>query len=64
MSESRIKVFLEFIENPNTPSMTLKPVCPILTLEYNSKDSNILVSGLTTGQVACWDIRKGSIRDG
>lgn len=39
--------------------MTLKPFCPILTLEYNSKDSNMLVGGLMTGQVACWDIRKG-----
>ncbi|XP_076280813.1 uncharacterized protein LOC143209283 [Lasioglossum baleicum] len=47
------------VENPNTPCMTLKPFCPILTLEYNPKDCNILVSGLTTGQVACWDIRKG-----
>ncbi|XP_076247328.1 dynein axonemal intermediate chain 2 isoform X1 [Calliopsis andreniformis] len=48
------------VENPNTPCMTLKPFCPILSLEYNPKDSNILVSGLTTGQVACWDVRKGS----
>ncbi|XP_033330387.1 dynein intermediate chain 3, ciliary isoform X1 [Megalopta genalis] len=48
------------VENPNTPCMSLKPFCPILTLEYNPKDCNVLVSGLTTGQVACWDIRKGS----
>lgn len=48
------------IENPNNPYMTLKPFCPLLTLEYNPKDSNTLVGGLMTGQVACWDIRKGS----
>ncbi|KAG6801639.1 dynein intermediate chain 2, axonemal isoform X1 [Apis mellifera caucasica] len=48
------------VENPNIPCVTLKPFCPILTLEYNPKDSNILISGLMTGQVACWDIRKGS----
>ncbi|KAK1132130.1 hypothetical protein K0M31_016263 [Melipona bicolor] len=48
------------VENPNMPCMILKPFCPILTLEYNPKDSNILISGLMTGQVACWDIRKGS----
>ncbi|XP_033311162.1 dynein intermediate chain 2, axonemal isoform X2 [Bombus bifarius] len=48
------------VENPNTPCVILKPFCPILTLEYNPKDSNILISGLMTGQVACWDIRKGS----
>ncbi|KAG7205444.1 hypothetical protein KM043_007436 [Ampulex compressa] len=48
------------VENPNMPYMTLKPFCPLLTLEYNPKDSNTLVSGLTTGQVASWDIRRGS----
>ncbi|KAK2584928.1 hypothetical protein KPH14_002523 [Odynerus spinipes] len=48
------------IENPGNPFMTLKPFCPILTLEYNPKDNNILVGGLTTGQVASWDIRRGS----
>ncbi|RLU17333.1 hypothetical protein DMN91_009566 [Ooceraea biroi] len=47
------------VENPNSPYMTLKPFCPTLTLEYNPKDSNILVSGLMTGQVACWDVRRG-----
>lgn len=40
--------------------MTLKPFCPILTLEYSSKDNNVLVGGLMTGQVAFWDIRRGS----
>lgn len=47
------------VENPNNPYITLKPFCPILTLEYNPKDSNILVGGLMTGQVAYWDIRRG-----
>ncbi|XP_014609987.1 PREDICTED: dynein intermediate chain 2, axonemal isoform X2 [Polistes canadensis] len=47
------------IENPGSPFMTLKPFCPILTLEYSSKDNNVLVGGLMTGQVAFWDIRKG-----
>nr|XP_034190181.1 dynein intermediate chain 2, axonemal isoform X1 [Osmia lignaria] len=48
------------VENPNTPYIVLKSCCPSLTVEYNPKDSNLLISGLTTGQVACWDIRKGS----
>lgn len=39
--------------------MTLKTLCSILTLEYNPKDNNILVGGLMTGQVSCWDIRRG-----
>ncbi|XP_034947678.1 dynein intermediate chain 3, ciliary [Chelonus insularis] len=47
------------IENPNNPFVTFKPFCPIASMEYNPKDSNTLVSGLTTGQVACWDIRRG-----
>lgn len=40
--------------------MDLKPLCPLLTLEYHPKDINILVGGLMTGGVACWDIRRGS----
>lgn len=40
--------------------MALKPFCPNLTIEYNPKDSNALVSGTTSGQVVCWDIRRGS----
>lgn len=55
-----ISILFLYLENPNTPCMILKPVCPILALEYNPKDSNILISGMTTGQVTCWDIRKGS----
>ncbi|KAL7302807.1 hypothetical protein TKK_0004846 [Trichogramma kaykai] len=48
------------VENPNKPWAKLKPFCPLLALEYNPKDSNILASGLTTGQVAFWDVRRGS----
>ena len=32
----------------------------MLTIEYSPKDSNTLVSGLMSGQVAYWDIRRGS----
>uniref|UniRef100_A0AAR2JBL9 Dynein, axonemal, intermediate chain 2b n=2 Tax=Pygocentrus nattereri TaxID=42514 RepID=A0AAR2JBL9_PYGNA len=48
------------IENPNKPEMTLKPVSPLVCLEYNSKDSHILVGGSYNGQIAYWDTRKGS----
>ncbi|XP_043284269.1 dynein intermediate chain 3, ciliary isoform X2 [Venturia canescens] len=48
------------VENPNNPFLTLKPQCPIFTIEYSPKDSNTLVSGLMSGQVAFWDIRRGS----
>ncbi|XP_030631557.1 dynein intermediate chain 3, ciliary, partial [Chanos chanos] len=48
------------IENPNKPEMTLKPVSPLVCLEYNPKDSHILVGGSYNGQIAYWDTRKGS----
>ncbi|PAA61501.1 hypothetical protein BOX15_Mlig008431g2, partial [Macrostomum lignano] len=46
--------------NPNSPEMTLKPVSPLVCLEYNPKDAHILVGGCYNGQVAYWDCRKGS----
>ncbi|XP_015125075.1 dynein intermediate chain 2, axonemal [Diachasma alloeum] len=48
------------IDNPNTPFLTLKPSFPVVTMDYSPKDSNILVSGLMSGQVASWDIRRGT----
>uniref|UniRef100_A0A8C1ZGN7 Dynein axonemal intermediate chain 2 n=1 Tax=Cyprinus carpio TaxID=7962 RepID=A0A8C1ZGN7_CYPCA len=47
-------------ENPNKPEITLKPVSPLVCLEYNPKDSHILVGGSYNGQIAYWDTRKGS----
>ncbi|XP_021928495.1 dynein intermediate chain 3, ciliary isoform X1 [Zootermopsis nevadensis] len=47
-------------ENPNKPQLTLKPAVPIVCLEYNPKDPNCLVSGMFSGQVAFWDVRKSS----
>ncbi|XP_062381957.1 dynein axonemal intermediate chain 2 [Sardina pilchardus] len=48
------------IENPNKPDMTLKPVSPLVCLEYNPKDSHVLIGGSYNGQLAYWDTRKGS----
>lgn len=48
------------IENPNKPELTLKPVSPLVCLEYNPKDSHVLVGGCYNGQIAYWDTRKGS----
>lgn len=48
------------VENPNKPEMTLKPVSPLVCLEYNPKDSHILIGGQYNGQIAYWDTRKGS----
>ncbi|KAJ8687887.1 hypothetical protein QAD02_023682 [Eretmocerus hayati] len=46
------------VSNPNKPFAKLMPFCPLLTLEFNPKDSNVLASGMSTGQVAVWDIRR------
>lgn len=48
------------IENPNKPEFTLKPVSPLVCLEYNPKDSHVLLGGQYNGQIAYWDTRKGS----
>ncbi|KAM4662025.1 dynein axonemal intermediate chain 2 [Discoglossus pictus] len=47
------------IENPNKPELTLKPDSPLVSLEYNPKDSHILVGGCYNGQITYWDTRKG-----
>ncbi|XP_049625909.1 LOW QUALITY PROTEIN: dynein axonemal intermediate chain 2 [Suncus etruscus] len=49
------------LDNPNKPEMTLKPPSPLVTLEYNPKDSHVLLGGCYNGQIACWDTRKGSL---
>lgn len=38
----------------------MKSAVPIVCLEYNPKDLNCLVSGMFSGQVAFWDVRKSS----
>ncbi|XP_064423465.1 dynein axonemal intermediate chain 2 [Latimeria chalumnae] len=48
------------IESPNKPEMTIKPVSPLVCLEYNPKDTHVLVGGCYNGQIAYWDTRKGS----
>ncbi|XP_013416067.1 dynein intermediate chain 3, ciliary [Lingula anatina] len=48
------------VENPNKPEFTLKPVSPLVCVEYNPKDAHVLVGGCYNGQIAYWDTRKGS----
>jgi len=49
------------VENPNKPEMSLRPAgSPLVCVEYNPKDSHILVGGQYNGQVLYWDTRKGS----
>ncbi|ELU10526.1 hypothetical protein CAPTEDRAFT_84434, partial [Capitella teleta] len=58
--ETSMESYIWDIENPNKPEMTLKPVSPLVCLEYNPKDSHILLGGQYNGQIAFWDTRKGS----
>nr|XP_015826641.2 dynein axonemal intermediate chain 2 [Nothobranchius furzeri] len=48
------------IDNPIRPEMTLKPVSPLVCVDYNPKDSHILLGGSYNGQIAYWDTRRGS----
>ncbi|KAL0822625.1 hypothetical protein ABMA28_004658 [Loxostege sticticalis] len=47
------------IENANAPELAIKPPQPLLDLQYNQRDQNILVGGMLNGQVGWWDMRKG-----
>lgn len=48
------------IEDSTTPYFTIESTHPIITLEFNNKDAQCLAGGLMSGQVAFWDVRKGS----
>lgn len=48
------------IENSNKPESILRPPSMALSLEYNPKDSHVILSGLHSGQVCIWDVRKST----
>ncbi|XP_050548316.1 dynein intermediate chain 3, ciliary-like [Daktulosphaira vitifoliae] len=48
------------LEDSTMPSFIVTSQFPIVKLEFNSRDKNNLAGGLISGQVACWDTRKGS----
>ncbi|XP_033755651.1 dynein intermediate chain 3, ciliary-like [Pecten maximus] len=58
--DTSMESYIWDVENPNKPEMTLKPVSPLVCLEYNPKDSHVLLGGCYNGQIAYWDTRKGS----
>jgi len=58
-SDTCLDSYIWDIEYPNKPEMTLKSVSPLVSLEYNPKDQNIIVAGFYNGQIGYWDIRKG-----
>lgn len=56
--------FLIFIvENPNKPELALKPVSPLVCLEYNPKDPHILVGGCYNGQLGMNNLQQGWIQN-
>ena len=58
-------------ENPNKPELALKPVSPLVCLEYNPKDPHILVGGCYNGQLGMnftkpqpWQEKKKNVPSG
>lgn len=49
--------FIWDVEKPNTPMIRLGGPHPMMCLEFGVKDWNVLISGMTSGQVALWDSR-------
>jgi dynein intermediate chain 2, axonemal len=48
------------VTNPNFPELELTPASPLVCLEYNPKDTHILLGGCYNGLLQYWDDRKGS----
>ncbi|XP_050529804.1 dynein intermediate chain 3, ciliary-like [Daktulosphaira vitifoliae] len=48
------------LEDSTTPYFIVESSYPIVTLEFNYRDTQCLAGGLMSGQVAYWDIRKSS----
>ncbi|NXL63932.1 DNAI2 protein, partial [Chordeiles acutipennis] len=61
MKDMSFDSYIWDLENPHKPELVLKPSSPLVTLEYNPKDSHILVGGCYNGQIAYWDTRKGEL---
>ena len=53
--------FIYNLECPSLPEYELHPPSPLICLEYNTKDSNFLVGGMSHGSLSLWDIRQGSL---
>ena len=44
-------ILLLNIENPTKPELSLKPISPLVCIEFNPKDTHQLVGGCYNGQV-------------
>ncbi|NXX14701.1 DNAI2 protein, partial [Podargus strigoides] len=61
MKDMSFDSYIWDLENPNKPELVLKPSSPLVSLEYNPKDSHVLLGGCYNGQMAYWDTRKGGL---
>lgn len=60
MEQMSMKSYIWDVNNPNTPDMELVPSSPLCCLEYNPKDTHVLVGGSYNGLVSMFDTRKGT----
>ena len=47
------------MHNPNEPAVTIQPASSLLTLQFNHRNSDIMVGGCYNGSLAFFDLRRG-----
>mmetsp|Transcript_27129 Transcript_27129/g.55272 ORF Transcript_27129/g.55272 Transcript_27129/m.55272 type:complete len:571 (-) Transcript_27129:175-1887(-) len=47
------------VTNPNYPELELMPASPLCCIEYNPKETHIMIGGCYNGLLQTWDDRKG-----
>ncbi|KAI5644748.1 dynein intermediate chain 3, ciliary [Phthorimaea operculella] len=52
------------VENANSPQVILDPVHPMFDLQFSLRDINLLIGGISTGQVIHFDRRTGGKPEG
>ncbi|XP_059050189.1 dynein intermediate chain 3, ciliary-like [Achroia grisella] len=60
-THSTVDSYIWDIENANFPEVVIHPTVPLLDLQFNPRDQNVLAGGLINGQVGCWDRRRGGV---
>jgi len=55
--DANFESYIWDINNPNRPEVTLVPQSPLCCLEFNPKDTNLLVGGCYNGVVNLFDVR-------
>lgn len=58
--DTSVDSYIWDVENPNKPELTLKPISPLVCIEFNPRDTHVLAGGCYNGQVCIFDTRKGS----